>query len=270
MIQINLTRVLNGRGVFDIFFKDTDLGEKKNRTVQDQKRSLRREILEQRVSDPFWLSSNSKSGWGKAAERLRGFALYRKARTVYVSPDKSLHQVRLNVLADHKGLILPTPGLQKGFVLLDPAEIPVPKRFLAVQPHQSVSFGKRLAYDAVLKDPIEMMVMEALVVGRDGSRLGDGSGHSDLQYALLDILGWIHPQVWLVAIVQSNQIVASVPMDETDVGVHQIVTPQEILKTSYIKPARGKLVWEEFSAKQIRRNDVLFYLHRKYRQGFEQ
>jgi 5-formyltetrahydrofolate cyclo-ligase len=209
----------------------------------------------------------SQERWGKAAERIRRLDAYREAKTIMVSLDRVLHQVRLNVLSDRKPLILPSPGLHKGFLFLDPVRIPVSKWDSAVRPHQSLSFGKRIRYDTALKNPIEVIIVEALAVGLDGSRLGDGSGHLDLQCAILSSLDWSHSQMQIISVVSEKGILSSVPLEETDVKVHWIVTPQRVIKTLHIEPVKREVIWKKLSSKQIRRNDALFHLYRHRLKG---
>ena len=204
---------------------------------------------------------------GKAAENLRRIAPYMQARTVLVSLHPALRQVCLNVLQDRKRLILPTPGLQKGFVLLDPAAIPPPKRHLAIRFKWKESSLSKIPYDKPLVEPIDMIVAESLAVTPDGKRIGDGRGFLDLQAAIVQILGWAHPAMQIVSLVQEDSIVESLPVEETDVGADWIVTPRRAWETSRPAPAARRIVWEKLDAKAIRRNDALYNLHRKIMPG---
>ncbi|MBW2039748.1 MAG: hypothetical protein JRI46_09145 [Deltaproteobacteria bacterium] len=58
-------------------------------------------------------------GQNKAAERLRGLEVYKRARTIMVPPDQAQLQVRVNAVLDSKRLIMATPGLRDGFYLFD-------------------------------------------------------------------------------------------------------------------------------------------------------
>jgi len=199
---------------------------------------------------------------GKAAERLRHLPRYREAQSVMISPASSLYQVRLNALTDRKRLVMPTPGLHKGFVVVEPGFIPPRQRHSAVQPGPENPFATRMPYRELPGFLIDLIVTESLVVGRDGGRLGDGSGHLDLQCAILSSLGWLHPAFEVVGVVEDSRVVPSVPMKPGDVEIHWIVTPSRTERTPAAAPARVGIQWDRLSLKQIKRNDALFFLYR--------
>lgn len=199
---------------------------------------------------------------GKAAERLRHLPRYREAQSVMISPVSSLYQVRLNALTDRKRLVMPTPGLHKGFVVVEPGFIPPRQRHSAVQPGPENPFATRMPYREPPGFLIDLIVTEGLMVGRDGGRLGDGSGHLDLQCAILSSLGWLHPAFEVVGLVEDCRVVPSVPMKPGDVEIHWIVTPSRMERTPATAQARIGIQWDRLSLKQIKRNDALFFLYR--------
>ncbi|MFP5213316.1 MAG: 5-formyltetrahydrofolate cyclo-ligase [Acidobacteriota bacterium] len=208
----------------------------------------------------YSLAPIEDDGWGKAAERLRRTPSYRNARTVMVSLGSALHQVRLNALTDRKMLILPTPGLQNGFVLLDPGKIPPQKKNLAIRLDQRNPYPQKIQYGKPMSHPIDLIVTDALAAGRDGSRIGDGKGHLDLQYAILFALGWLAPQASVSAV--TDRLLDSVPMEDTDVGAQRIVTATETVETGREDLPTLGVVWDRLAMKTIRRNDGLFFLYR--------
>jgi len=237
--------------------RDKSNGEGWTGTVSEQKERLRRERL---GAEEHVLREAAKGGGGKAAQRLSLLAPYKKARRVLVSLDPFLRQARVNVLAHGKELVLPTPRLNKGFVLLDPRRIPVTKRPLAVRPDRCLAYGDRLPYESLSSTLLDVVVAGALAVDLQGNLLGDGEGHLDLQWAALMTLGAVRPFTLVVVLVEEDQIVPSVPCDGTDVGARWIVTPSASLETSRETPGGGRVAWENLSRKQIRRNDALFHL----------
>lgn len=199
---------------------------------------------------------------GKVSERLRHLPSYRAAQSVMISPSPLLLQTRLNAVTDRKRLVIPSPGLHKGFVAVAPQFIPPKQRHSAVQASPENPFATRMRYQESPSFPIDMIVTESLMVGLDGGRLGDGSGHLDLQYAILSSLGWISSTLEIVTLVDSNRVVPCLPMKPTDVGIHWILTADSTIRTPLAVPAQAGIQWEGLSIKQIRRNDALFFLHR--------
>ncbi len=232
--------------------------------MQSAKEKLRLSILS-REEETLQASAPQSPGFGKTAERIRALPSYQAAENALVSPAQILQQARLNLLTDRKLLTLPTPGLQKGFVLLDPDLIPPRKRIAVMRMRQNSPLAKRIPFAEGLKRQIDLIITDALAVGEDGSMLGDGSGHLDLQYAILRELGWVSKEAQIIAFVEEDQIHPSLPMDDFDVGAHWIATPGGVRKTSYRMPPETGVVWDRLSMKQIRRNDALFYLYRGLR-----
>lgn len=212
------------------------------------------------------VSPDRAPGTGKVAERLRRIPLYGSSRRVMVTLDRSLVQVRLNVLTDRKKLFMPTRALKDGFLTVDPqTSIPPRRRLLAVQPHLGNAFAERVPYDLDLEPPVDLIVTDALAVGRDGTRLGDGRGHLDLQFAILRELGWLDSCVQVVALVRQDQVHDSVPAESHDIGVHWIVTPDAAFPTSPSQYTCPGIMWEALTVRQIKRNGALFYLHARER-----
>lgn len=199
---------------------------------------------------------------GRAAERLRRTIPYKDSRTVLVSLDPTLVQVRLNVLSDRKKLVMPSRAMEDGFLTVDPeGGIPPRKRLLAVQPHAGNPFARRNRCGFPLDPPIDLIVTDAVAVGRDGARLGDGRGHLDLQFAILQELGWLHPRVQVMALVTGLQIHASLPAEAHDIGVQWIVTMDGAFPTSLLRPLSPGVLWERLTRRQVKRNSALFHLH---------
>ena len=63
-------------------------------------------------------------GSERAAQRLVRQHGFQKANAVKVNPDSPQTHVRRSVLLSGKLLIMPSPRLRKGFIVLDPAKIP--------------------------------------------------------------------------------------------------------------------------------------------------
>ncbi len=63
-------------------------------------------------------------GAEKVANKLRNTSIYREASVIKVNPDSPQRYVRYYALTDGKLLIMPTPRLKGGFLVLDPDKIP--------------------------------------------------------------------------------------------------------------------------------------------------
>ncbi len=234
--------------------------------VASYKERLRNDLLSQEASPTAGIPSNEI---GRTAEKLRQAPQYQAATTIMVSLHPSLHQVRLNAVTDRKRLVLPTPGLRSGFLSIGPRFVPPGKRNSAVQPYATNPFAAKIPYDPPPAWHIDLLVTDSLMAGMDGGRLGDGTGHLDLQAAILITLGWTSRDFRIATVVPDSRIVDTLPMKPSDMGVHLIVTPKRLVSTSLCTPPVGRIEPAKLPPREFKRNDALFFLFRKAFSPFE-
>lgn len=230
------------------------------------KDAFRKALLDELREDP---DLYSRAG-GKLAETLRRTAFYRKAACVFVSPHPLLDQTCLNILSDRKLLVLPSPQLQTGFYGLSAASIPVPQRRMAL--HRlggRNSLAPKIDYKRGPEKKIELLLTAPLAAGLDGSMLGDGKGHFDLQYALLYTLKWLRSDATVAAILANERFLRPSPTDANDILAHQVVLPGRSIRTAHQSTQEIEIIWTKLNDKQVRRNDALFFLQ-KNRKSFQQ
>ena len=177
---------------------------------------------------------------GRAAERLRRLAAYRRARVVLVMPDEVLLQVRINVLGDGKSLIAATPGLKQGLVRLTPGQVPVARRRRDLAGGSLFKAGTHLHFPQARLGRVDLVVGAVLAVDRQGHTLGDGRGILDLTYALLAHLGALSPHTPLAVIAAPEQLREHLPSNPWDVRAGIIVTPDQVL-TPPVRQPRSSL-----------------------------
>ncbi|HET9519124.1 MAG TPA: 5-formyltetrahydrofolate cyclo-ligase [Actinoplanes sp.] len=78
--------------------------------------------------------------------------------------------------------------------------------------------GARLGVDAVRE--AELLIVPALAVGRDGTRLGRGGGSYDRALARAG-------NAVLVALLHDGELLDTVPAEPHDVAVHAVITPAD-------------------------------------------
>jgi 5-formyltetrahydrofolate cyclo-ligase len=167
-------------------------------------------------------------GAEKAAWKLRELPEYKAAKVVFCNPDSPQSPVREIALKDDKIVVMATPRLKKGFLLLDPKTIPKNQIFEASTIHGTFKHGHPIEPSKV---KIDLFVAGSVAVSLDGRRLGKGKGYSDQEYAILKNADSLSPKAIVVTTVHDVQIVEEIPRDEWDVPVDVIVTPSKIIQT---------------------------------------
>ena len=167
-------------------------------------------------------------GAEKAANNLRNLPEYNSAKIVFCNPDSPQRPVREMALQEGKTIVMATPRLREGFLLLDPHNIPSNHMSEASTIHGAFKYGHLVKPN---ETKIDLFVAGSVAVASDGGRLGKGAGCSDQEYAILKNAGSLTAQTNVVTTVHDIQIVENIPSDQWDVPVNIIVTPTKTVRT---------------------------------------
>ncbi|MER3601984.1 MAG: 5-formyltetrahydrofolate cyclo-ligase [Nitrososphaerota archaeon] len=174
-------------------------------------------------------------GAAKACERVSGLQAFQRARVVKVNPDSPQRHIRYLALTLGKSVLMPTPRLRQGFLLIPP--LASAQAAAASTISGAFRYGRRVPLREVPK--VDLVILGAVAVNERGARLGKGGGYADLEYALLREAGRLSEATPIVAVVHDLQVLAEeIPMLPHDVPVDVIVTPSRIMavEPSHPKP----------------------------------
>ncbi|WP_026691677.1 5-formyltetrahydrofolate cyclo-ligase [Alteribacter aurantiacus] len=229
--------------------------------MRKTKQAIREEVWETMEQEkvgrfPFPLRGRIPNFKGAEAAARHVFSLdvYKDAKVVKVNPDSPQLPIRAQVLKDKKTLLIPTPRLKDGFVMINPAYVPSGEERKAASLKHMNSYGKVVPLDAL--PPIDVLIVGSVALHRDGRRLGKGEGYADREYAILRELG--NPEIPVIGTVNNVQLVdEDLPRDEYDLVVDYIATESEVFATHspYDKP-RG-IVWDEVTDEDKKEMKVL-------------
>ncbi len=195
-----------------------------------------------------------------AALNVRRLDAWRKAEIVKINPDSPQREVRYYALVEGKKLLMPTPRIKRGFILLDPGLIPRRAYRHASTIRGAFMYGALL--DNVEKlleiDNIDLVVEGSVVVNRWGERLGKGEGYAELEFGILVELGLMNRDVTIITSVHDLQLVEyRLPQDPYDVPVDVIVTPTRIVNVQDRPPRPPGILWKLLPEKKIREIPLL-------------
>ncbi len=110
-----------------------------------------------------------------AAERLRQLEEWKNAKVIFVNPDSPQRKVRENAVKDGKTLIVASPRLKKGFMLIYPAKLKGKERFAS-----TIKGAFKFGLEVQEFPKPDIVVEGSVAVDMHGHRLGKGHGYSDL------------------------------------------------------------------------------------------
>ncbi len=194
--------------------------------LAEEKQRLREEIWKSMEDEkiamfplPCYGRIPNFSGSEKAAERLRDLDVWKKANFIVANPDFAQQKVREFALKDGKTLIMASPRLKKGYLIIKPEE---GKEEFASTIKGAFKYGKRLE----LQKP-DLIITGCVAVDLKGNRLGKGGGYGDREIkSIKNKFG----KVPLITTVHECQIVEQVPHDENDQKVDTIITPERTIR----------------------------------------
>lgn len=111
-------------------------------------------------------------GAAEAARRLAETTAWRAARVVKVNPDAPQQPVRERAILDCKTLVMPTPRLRDGFMLLRPEDVPPGEARRAVTIRHLLEYGR--VVDLLEVPRIDLFVCGSVAVDGRGHRAGKG------------------------------------------------------------------------------------------------
>ncbi len=235
--------------------------------TKEQKKRIREQVwrlLEEKgvalFPPPYGRIPNFK-GADRAAEVLASHPAWRNAKVVKVNPDSPQRWVRLRALREGKILIMATPRLREGFLLLDPNRIPSNLYDKASTIRGAFSLGEKV--DPYSLPRIDIMVTGSVAVTRKGARLGKGEGYAELEYAILREVGALDESTPVATTVHPLQLVDDIPRDPYDVPVDIIALPSRIIETRTPYPKPKGIIWELLPEEKIREIPLLQKLRKR-------
>ncbi|KEZ47586.1 5-formyltetrahydrofolate cyclo-ligase [Metabacillus indicus] len=174
-------------------------------------------------------------GAAAAAELVSQMDIYKKAEVVKINPDAPQLPLRARVIKDGKTLLVPTPRLKAGFIMLKREWVPPGEERKAVSLKNIRQYGKEITLSELPK--VDLFVAGSVAVHKDGRRIGKGEGYSDREYAIMRELG--NPDMPVISTIHSIQVTdEDFKVDTYDLPVDYIVTEQGIIETDtpYKKP----------------------------------
>ncbi|MEZ0248157.1 MAG: 5-formyltetrahydrofolate cyclo-ligase, partial [Thermoproteus sp.] len=172
---------------------------------------------------------------------LRGTPEWKSARVVKINPDSPQRPCREAALAEGKTLIMPTPRIKEGFLLLRD----VPRVALREASTISGAFKWGAKVDLRALPEIDLVVVGSVAVSpKDGARVGKSHGYAELEWGIARTLGRVSDSTPVATTVHELQLVDDIPQEPFDLPVDLIATPSSLLRPQQRRPKPRGILWE--------------------------
>ena len=189
-------------------------------------------------------------GAEQAAEKLINTDIFRRAQVVKVSPDSPQKPVREAVLRKGKTLIMPTPRISRGFLLLDPGRISPVLYSVATTIRGAFRYGAPIHPSEIPE--VDLVVAGSVAVSIYGERLGKGEGYSELEYSILREFNKVSEETPITTTVHDVQVVDfHIPLEPWDFTVDYIFTPTRSIKCIGERKRPPGLLWQYLDKEKI-------------------
>jgi len=199
-----------------------------------------------------------------SAIKIINLSIFRNAKVIKVSPDSPQRLIREAALRHNKILIMPTPRIREGFLLLNPRRLSC---------SYSAASTIRGAFKYCSKvHPEELPELDLIVTGsvavtESGRRIGKGGGYSELEYGILREYNKVSENTPIATNVHDIQIVNWLPKDPYDITVDYIATPTRLIKVVNREKRPPGILWEYLKTEKINEIPILMEMYSRIKQN---
>ncbi|MEM2934622.1 MAG: 5-formyltetrahydrofolate cyclo-ligase [Methanocellales archaeon] len=163
----------------------------------------------------------------QASQKLRETEMWKKSNVIFSNPDYAQKYCREFALKDGKTLLMATPRLREGYLILKPEDVKGREEFASTI-KGAFKYGKK----AEKFPKADLVITGSVAVDIKGNRIGKGGGYGDREILRLKQEGCIDENTPIVTTVHDMQIIEdfSQLVEEHDIKITHIVTPTRMLR----------------------------------------
>jgi 5-formyltetrahydrofolate cyclo-ligase len=232
-----------------------------NSTKESVERRVSSELMKHAVPDPRFHYDFSQfipdfRGSSAATDHAIDLLCYRSARTILITADNSLEQLRYRALKDGKTLLVATHRIRRGFVILDPRRIAEDKYEYAscLDGMEKPGIGRHATLAQMQEEgtKVDVFILGSFAVSSRGSPIPFGNDFSRAQWFLLADREIASEDTPIITIVHESQIVD----EEVDGGEHSIrcnfvITPAKHIEIKEAKKPNIKTMSFDIFPKEV-------------------
>ncbi|WP_054854361.1 5-formyltetrahydrofolate cyclo-ligase [Vulcanisaeta distributa] len=233
-----------------------------SKSIKDTKQLIRERIwrlLEERnvasFPRPVYGRIPNFVGADKACELVTALPEFVKARVVKINPDSPQRRCRELTLINGKLLIMPTPRIREGFLMLDPRRIP--RQYYG----EASTIRGAFKWGGLPIKPWDMPNIDLVIIGSvavnpsNGRRLGKSHGYAEIEWGgIASALGKVNEDTPVVTTVHELQSVSDeIPKEPFDLPVDVIVTPGRVIRVKRVDPPKPRGIYWDFVTNEMLR-----------------
>ncbi|MFB6470425.1 MAG: 5-formyltetrahydrofolate cyclo-ligase [Vulcanisaeta sp. AZ3] len=183
-------------------------------------------------------------GSEKACELAASLPEFRKASTIKINPDSPQRKCRELTLRSGKLLIMPTPRIKEGFLLLDPTKIP--EQYY----REASTIGGAMKWGTPIKPwnapKIDLVIIGSVAVNpNNGRRLGKSHGYAELEWGIMRTLNKVNEETPVITTVHELQLITDeIPKEPFDLPVDIIITQTRTIRVKRIDEKPKGIYWK--------------------------
>jgi 5-formyltetrahydrofolate cyclo-ligase len=196
-----------------------------------------------------------------ACRNLARTEYFARASVLKINPDAPQRPCREVALESGKVVIMPTPRIKEGFLLLDHREIPRGAYREASTISGAFKWGRPVKpWEA---PPVDMVIVGSVAVSPlTGRRLGKSHGYAELEWGMLSLFGKVGESTTVATMVHDVQLVDDIPLEPFDLPVDVIATPTRVIRVNRRDPKPHGILWERITADVVRQIPLLAEIRR--------
>jgi 5-formyltetrahydrofolate cyclo-ligase len=179
-------------------------------------------------------------GSQKCVDLITNLDVWKHSGLVFITPDNSLIGLREHAIRSGKRFVMTTYGIRRGFILIDPAQIPKEQATLASTLYGAELFGRKISLkDLTQLGMLDLVITGAAAVTTQGVRFGKGHGYFDIEWGIFTSLKLVDSRCKVITVVHDCQVTQEdFKPDSHDTITDYVVTPSRVIdiQSKYAKP----------------------------------
>lgn len=186
------------------------------------------------------------AGSEQCVNRVRALPAWSRSELLFITPDNSTELIRRAAMADAKPFLMTTYGIKRGFLVLDPNDVPETERSYAATLDGMDRYARPIDLREISQaGHIGLLITGGSAVSLSGHRMGKGHGYFDLEWALLSEIGAVDDSSEIVDVVHDSLVVdRTVAAAPHDVPVDWIITPTRTVRADTPGRVPGRVYWD--------------------------